>query len=309
MLQDLDVGHPRIDRKFVVQSARPDTVRDLFTNEIVRERVMVPVKNMRFGINENEGMLGGTDPDGVDLLHDHTPARITDPERLVRMFELLRAVLDEVTILDDESEMERQLRRLRAPGGIITGRVTLWEGGPSRLDALDELAKCKDPTPVEPLMEVLADPDPILQSKTVFALGKIGDEQTVPVLIRLLERRQGQLKRKLADDAGDALEGMGHGSLLEALDGRPGRLANGSKEVRPEIIYALLSALERPGRLVVSNTVQARAKLGAVEALPARTSLPPRPVRCRPIPTLSRCLQMGATKSRIQEKRQPLLRS
>jgi hypothetical protein len=68
---------------------RPDTVPDLFTNEIVRERVLVPVKKMRFGISENEGMLGGTDPDGVDLLHDHTPARITDPERLVRMFELL----------------------------------------------------------------------------------------------------------------------------------------------------------------------------------------------------------------------------
>jgi len=198
----------------------------------------VPVKKMRFGISDNEGMVGGTDPDEVDLLHDHAPARITDPERLVRMFELLRAVLDEVAIPDDESEMERQLRR-----------------------------------------------------------------------IRLLERRQGQRKRKLADDAGDALEGMGHGSLLEALDGRPGRLANGSKEVRPEIIDALLSALERPGRLVVSNTVQARAKLGAVEAPPARTSLPPRRVRCRPIPTLSRCLQMDATKSRIRAKRQPLLMS
>lgn len=215
-------------------------------------------------------------------------------------------MLDEVTIPDDESEMERQLRRLRSPGGIITGRVTLWEGGPSRLDALDELAKCKDPTPVEPLIEVLADPDPILQSKTVFALGKIGDEQTVPVLIRLLERRQGQLKRKLADDAGDALEGMGHGSLLETLDGRPGRLANGGRRR-----YARRSSMRcfPRSRDRVGSSYRTRCKLGAVEALPARTSLLPRPVRCRPIPTLSRCLQMGATKSRTRAKRQPLVRS
>lgn len=217
------------------------------------------MKKMRFGISDNEGMVGGTDPDEVDLLHDHAPARITDPERLVRMFELLRAVLDEVAIPDDESEMERQLRRIRSPGGIITGRVTLWEGGPSRLDALDELAKCKDPTPVEPLIEVLADPDPILQSKTVFALGKIGDEQTVPVLIRLLERRQGQLKRKLADDAGDALEGMGHGSLLETLDGRPGRLANGGRRR-----YARRSSMRcfPRSRDRVGSSYRTRCKLG-----------------------------------------------
>jgi len=200
---------------------RPDTVPDLFTNEIVRERERVPVKKMRFGISDNEGMVGGTDPDEVDLLHDHAPARITDPERLVRMFELLRAVLDEVAIPDDESEMERQLRR-----------------------------------------------------------------------IRLLERRQGQRKRKLADDAGDALEGMGHGSLLETLDGRPGRLANGGRRR-----YARRSSMRcfPRSRDRVGSSYRTRCKLGPSSGPskpfpPGRVSYPGRsdvaqfqhsPVACR----------------------------
>jgi HEAT repeats len=208
----------------------------------------------------------------VDLLHYHTPSQVSDPQRLVDLFQLFKAMLDHVAVPKGEDEVERHLRRLRSPGGIITGRLTLWEGGPPRHDAIDELARLRDPSAIDALLEVITDPDPILQSKAVYALGQIGDPKTVPHLVRLLGRRQGQLKRKLADDAADALDALGHGDLVDAfeaaLEGDATALAQAPKEFRREVIDALVWALEGPGRLVVAHTVQALAKLGAMEALP-----------------------------------------
>ena len=272
MLQDLDVGHPGIDRRFVVQSAQPEVVRDLFRIERVRDVVWNQKKKIRFGISGNEGVLGGKYPDGVELLHFHTPESVVDPERLAEFFDLFRAVLEQVTVPAGEGEVERQIRRLAGPGGIITGRVTLWEGGPPRHDAIDELARLHDPRALPALIEALQDSDPLIQAKAVYALGELRDESAVPHLVRLLGRRQGQFKRKLADDAFDALEVMGRADIgtafLQALEGDPSELAVVSKEFRPEVIDALILALEGPGRLPVSNTVQALAKLGAMEALP-----------------------------------------
>jgi len=272
LLQDLDVGHPGIDRRFVVQSVRPEAVRDLFRVERVRDVVWNQKKRIRFGISENEGVLGGKYPDGVELLHFHVPESVGDPERLIELFDLFRAVLEHVTVPADEDDVERQIRRLAGPGGIITGRVTLWEGGPARHDAIDELARFRDPRAVDVLIEALQDLDPLIQAKAVYALGELRDESALPQLIRLLGRRQGQFKRKLADDAFDALAVMGRAHIgaafIQAIDGDPGDLLVVAKEFRHEVIDALILALEGPGRLPVSNTVQALAKLGAMEALP-----------------------------------------
>ncbi len=276
LLQDLMVGHSGIDRRFVVQSTRPDDVRALFDDEVVRDLVWKHTRKLRLGISDGEGVLGPKYPRGVDLLHYHTPGDIVDPERIKSLFRLFEAILRHVTVPPDEDEVERHVRRLRSPGGIITGRVTLWEGDPPRHDALDHLARLRDARAVETLLETIDDPDPIIQAKAVYALGEIGDERALGTLVSLLGRRQGQLRRKLAEDAGDALSAMGHDDIVDAfeaaMEGKPDGLVGAAKPFRAEVIEALIEALAGPGRLGVSHAVQALSRLGAVEALPALRS-------------------------------------
>ena len=272
-LQDLDIGHPGIDRRFVVQSARPDAVRDLFRNERVRDLVWSQASKIRLGISEDDGLLGGTYPPEVDLLHFQAPRPIVDIERLKGLFELFKAILDDVSVpKGEEDDVEFQIRRLQAPGGIITGRVTLWEGGPPRHDAVDELTRLGDARAVNVLLATLHDSDPVLQAKAAAALGDIGDERAIPALIRLLGRRQGPLKRKLCEDAADALVALGQEDTVYAfagaLEGRSDGLPAVAKKYRPDVIEGLMTSLEGPGRLAVANTVAALQRIGAVEALP-----------------------------------------
>jgi hypothetical protein len=283
-LEDLAIGHPSVDGRFVVQSAHPDAVRDLFHDRRVRDGVGEYVgqtssffpgrtPKVRLGITEDDGLLGGAYASNVDLLYFQSVPQITDVDRLVGLFELFKAILDHVGEPGvDEDEVERALRRLQAPGGIITGRVTLWEGDPPRHDAVDELTRLADVRAVDVLLGTLHESDPILQAKAAHALGEIGDERAVPALIRSLGKRQGQLKRKLAADAADALIAMGEEATVlafeAALDGRPDDLSAVAKQHRTDLIEALITALEGPGRLVVANAVAALAKIGAVEALP-----------------------------------------
>jgi hypothetical protein len=274
LLQDLDIGHAGIDRRFIVQSARPDEVRELFGNERISDLVWSQTTKVRFGISDDDGPLGGAYPGAVDLLHFHATEEVTDIDRLKALFELFSEILERVTRPgEEESELDRQVARLNGPGGMITtGQVTLWEGGPARHDAVEVLAELGDSEALDPLMLAVYDSDPIIQSKSVFALGEIGDERVIPVLIRLLGHRQGQLKRKLCDDAADALftlEVDGIADAFErALDGHPEDLPGIPKQYRPDVIEALITALEGPGRMTVSNAVHALSKIGAVEALP-----------------------------------------
>jgi hypothetical protein len=49
-------------------------------------------------------------------------------QRLEGLFDLFKAILDDLATVDGpEDEVERQMRRLQGPRGVVTGRVTLWE--------------------------------------------------------------------------------------------------------------------------------------------------------------------------------------
>jgi hypothetical protein len=273
LLQDLDIGHSAIDRRFVVQSAWPDGVRDLFRNERIRDLLWQQARKVRLGISEDGGLLGGTYPPEVDLLHFESTRQITDIERLEGLFDLFKAILDDLATVDGpEDEVERQMRRLQGPRGVVTGRVTLWEGAPPRYDAVEELGRLGDARAVDLLLSTLQESDAVLQTKTAQSLGAIGDRRAVPALIRLLGRRQGQTNHKLCDYAAQALISLGEGETVsafaDALEGRLEALPPAAKKHRADLIEGLIASLEGPGRVAVTNTVAALAKIGAVEVLP-----------------------------------------
>jgi hypothetical protein len=84
--------------------------------------------------------------------------------------------------------------------------------------------------------------------------------------------REGQLKRKLCEDASDALIAMGEEDTVrafaDALDGRSEGLSAVLKTSRDDVIQGLVVALDGPGRLVEVNTVAALERISAIEALP-----------------------------------------
>ena len=121
-------------------------------------------------------------------------------------------------------------------------------------------------------MGTLQESDAVLQTKTAQSLGAIGDRRAVPALIRLLVRRQGQTNHKLCDYAAQALISLGEeetvSAFADALEGRLEALPSAAKKHRADLIEGLIASLEGPGRVAVTNTVAALAKIGAVEVLP-----------------------------------------
>jgi hypothetical protein len=282
-LQDLDIGHPDIDRRFMVQSSRPEAVRDLFRNERVRDRVWRHVLDggsfvpsltwkVRFGISEDDGMLGGAYPPEVDVVQFETVSQITSVDRLVGLFELFKVILDHVTVpTGGEDECEREIRRLRGRGHYhrpchaVGGRsASPRRCRPARAAGGCPCGRCPARHGAREQSRLAGD--------AVHALARIGDKRAIPSLIRLLGMREGQLKRKLCEDASDALIAMGEEDTVrafaDALDGRSEGLSAVLKTSRDDVIQGLVVALDGPGRLVEVNTVAALERISAIEALP-----------------------------------------
>jgi len=240
----------------------------------IRELLLKQSVKIRLGISDDGGMLAGAYPTGVDFLYLDVDDLIGDLDDLEDLFALLTALLTGVTrrVGGEEDEVAWQIGRLEAPGGMITGRLTLWEGDLPRQNAAAALGELGDPRAIEPLLDAIRDTDPLLQGKAVRALGELGDPRPVPDLIPLLGNRKGQLKRPLCEDAAEALRKLGEIDLVDgfeaAIGGDFSDLTRVAKPHRAGVLQALIRALEGPGRGAITNTVQALVTLNAVEALP-----------------------------------------
>jgi HEAT repeat protein len=97
---------------------------------------------------------------------------------------LMRALTDPVT----RSWAARYLGKLRAVEAIPPLLRLLHASNPhTRMAGADALGMLEAAEAAEPLAELAEeDPDEAVRSRAVTALGKIGDERTVPLLIRLL---------------------------------------------------------------------------------------------------------------------------
>jgi hypothetical protein len=124
---------------------------------------------------------------------------------------------------------------------------------------------------VEPLLQVLGDPDGLLRTHAIWALGEIGDARAVPALIPFLgEETEGGSDNKAA---AAALRQLGEGRLVEAfaqtLRGSKAALESWPGKYRREVVQAFIRALDSPDAGPAVQSAEALAELGAVEALPA----------------------------------------
>ena len=269
-MQDIEVGHARFDRDFVIKGNAPGRVRRLFDNERIR-RLIDALPRIHLSVKGHEGVLSKF-PAGVDELHFQATGTIKDLERLRLLFDLFAEVLQEVCHEGKayEDDVRIHMRRLRAPGGQIRDKHLIWEGNEPRRDAAAALGRLGDPEAGPALTSVLTDKDIELVARAIEALARIGDVRAVgPLVRRLGDTKVAGDGRPIRDHVADALRRMGEGELVDAvmaaLEGDFARLKAYDGEFRAEIIRALCNSIRWRA---ATHPANALAEIHAVEALP-----------------------------------------
>jgi len=91
-MQDVEVGFPEFDRKFVIKGNNKELLRRLFSNEKIRE-LLSEQPNVRFEIVKIEGESKGEARDEVRF---QAVGAIQDLDRLKQLFELFSVTLDQL---------------------------------------------------------------------------------------------------------------------------------------------------------------------------------------------------------------------
>ena len=270
-MQDIEVGHPRFDRDFVIKGNAPGRVRRLFDNRRIR-RLIDALPKIHLSVKAHEGVLSKF-PAGVDELHFQASGTIKDVKRLRLIFDLFAELLQEVCHEGKayEDDVRIHMRRLRAPGGqIIRDQHLLWEGNEPRRDAAAALGRLGDPEAGPALTAVLEDKDTVLVARAIAALAQIGDARAIgPLVRRLGDTGTADDGRSIRDHGAEALRQLGEGALVDAvmaaLEGGFELLKAHDGEHRAEIIRALCNSIRRRE---ATHPANALAEIHAVEALP-----------------------------------------
>lgn len=278
LVEDIEVGFPEFDQGFIIKGNDPSKLRALFSNPKIRQLIQVqPAINLE--VKDDEGWFRAYFPEGVDELYFQVVGVIREVERLKTLFELFAETLNQLCHLDSayEDDILLFIQALQSPGGQIQdGSAVLWDGDIPRRQAAEALGRLRDPRAVEPLLQVLSDPDAVLRAKAIEALGSIGDIRAVPALIPFLGEEEVTAEGPFCEQAAAALRQLGQGRLTEAffqvLEGNQEALETLPGEVRAPVVQGLIRALDSPAAHRCVQAATALAALGAVESLPALRS-------------------------------------
>jgi len=268
-MQDIEVGHRRFDRDFVIKGNAPRRIRRLFDNEEIR-RLIDALPKIHLSVKGHEGWLSKY-PAGMDELHFQSTGVIKDLARLRTLFDLFAEVLQELCHEGEayEDDVEIHIRRLSAPGGEIKDKYLLWEGDEPRRDAAAALGRLGNPAAVPALSSVLRDDDDLLRARAIEALAAIGHTDAIGPLIPLLGDTRDADGEPVQERVAAALRQLGAGDrvdvALAALRGDLGPLKADDGAYRAQMVAALEGALEGPSGTHAANAL---AGIHAVEALP-----------------------------------------
>jgi HEAT repeat protein len=274
-MQDIEVGQPLADAGLVIQGNDEAKVRALFANPRIPP-LLLAEPALRLTVLDDEGWFAAHFPEGVDELRFDVMGVITDLDRLKRLFDLYAEVLNQLAHMDSayKEDLALHVETLLGPGGQIrSGDMILWDGNVARGRAAEALGRLRAAAGVQPLLQVLPDPDPFLRATAVWSLGEIGDRRAVRALFPLLGDAEWAAEGKAVDHyAAEALRKLGEGARVEAfartLEGNEAALALLKEQDPDALVRALFRALKHPEPVTASYAAWALAQLSAVEALP-----------------------------------------
>lgn len=273
-LQDIIIGDPELDQRFVFKGTSRARVRALFTEPRVREILR---KQPKLDLRVSRITAPGPPfPKGVRELHFLERSTIVDVPRLVSLFELFELLLPRLCPDSQgyEGNLERLVDRLLGPGQRVNdtlGNAVLWDGYIPRRDAAERLGRLGDPRAVGPLVSVLDDEDDELVARAAAALAELGAEEAEAPLVRLLGQRRREVEGvPMSERAAEGLRRLGREDLVRAfeaaLEGEPSTVEEMGH--RDEVVAALLEILDSAEFVVAAHAARALGALGAREAVP-----------------------------------------
>ena len=102
-MQDIEIGYPDFDEKFIIKGNNEDKLKELFASEKIREIIEFQDK-IHLEIKEDEGIFGSKMPEEVNLLYFKTIGVIKDTERLKTLYMLFAMVLNKLYIMESAYE-------------------------------------------------------------------------------------------------------------------------------------------------------------------------------------------------------------
>lgn len=143
-----------------------------------------------------------------------------------------------------------------------------WNGREARRLAVKGLGMLKAKEGFDAIVRVLDDPDEVLRKEAIWALGRIGDQRAIPILLPLMGE-----PLPICELVRSALRELGVGKIVDAwhkvLKHRSKTALANLRTYRSEIIEALFKGLERNvfSEDVAVNAVWALSELGTVEII------------------------------------------
>jgi hypothetical protein len=272
-VQDVEIGHDGFDPRFVAKGFPANRVRELLAPPVADLLVRQPFVDLRVSSSATSFTL----PPGVAEIRLRRSKIVKNPRQLVGMVEIIRALLPRLDPVGDRrwSDEERLIARLSRSGGGVADpwhQTVLWEGDPPRREAARLLGEIRSTEAVMPLIAALDDTDETLVAEAIAALARIGDVRSIPSLIgRLSDRGRSVDGASIAERAGDALERLGEGALVAAMDralqGDAAGLAEAVAHRRQRAVDTLMQVLDSFDLDARVHAATALGALGAREAL------------------------------------------
>jgi hypothetical protein len=91
-MQDVTIGHPVFDDRFIIKGTDEATLKLLFDSDRIRQLV-AEQEDIHLEIRDDDGWFSEEFPEGVDELYFETAGTITDIDRLRSLYELFAETL------------------------------------------------------------------------------------------------------------------------------------------------------------------------------------------------------------------------
>lgn len=102
-MQDVEIGYPDFDERFIIKGNDEPKLIELFSSEKIRELISCQ-DNIHLEVKDDEGWFGTDFPDGVDELYFQTTGIIKDIEILRNLYMLFILILNNLCMMGSAAE-------------------------------------------------------------------------------------------------------------------------------------------------------------------------------------------------------------
>jgi len=108
-MQDIEIGDPRFDDNYIIQSNNNNKIRKLL-KEPKLKMLFEMVPKIHVSIRKDEGWFGRKYPQGVHVLYFEQTGILKDKETLKLLFRLFTEILDQLVAIDSAYENDPKMK-------------------------------------------------------------------------------------------------------------------------------------------------------------------------------------------------------